>query len=279
MPTPTRRPTTTTGSSLALVRQRGPITLGEIDRALVAILGERANRRLIRRLRPHLLEALGAGADEIAELGDVATTIGIGHPVGQAYARGHLPKLSRVNATTRRQIRALIATTIEEGLPRRAQTALLRKEFEFLRVGRRPITIARTESGIAWHTGAQGQLVDSGFPSKSWLTSRDARVRDSHSPMDLQCRGPEEPFTSGKGVSLMHPHDPAAPPAEIVNCRCTLLPNARPCGEPIRLMPHQLDAVWRQFVQKIRPIERRVKAQIIAEWRQQEKELLARLAA
>ena len=264
---------------VAIVRQRGPITLGEIDRALVAVLGESATRRLIRRLRPHLLDALGAGATEIAELGDVATTIGIAHPVGQAYAAGQLPQLARVNANTRRRIRALIAMTIEEALPRSAQTALLRQNFEFLRRGRRAVTIARTETGIAWHTGAQGQLIDSGFPSKSWLTSRDARVRSSHAPMDLQCRPPEEPFTSGDGVSLMHPHDPAAPAKEIVNCRCTLLPNQRPCGDPIRFLPHQLDAIWRSFVQKIQPIERRIKAVLRSEWVRQEDDLLARLEA
>lgn len=260
-------------------RQERPITLKEIDEALIAILGETATRRLIRRLRPHLLEALSAGADNIAILGDVEATVGISHPVGQAYAGTHIPLLSRVNVTTRRQIRDLIAATIEEGLPRTAQTALLRKQFDFLRRGRRAITIARTESGIAWHTGANAQVLDSGFPAKGWLTSRDLRVRESHVPMDGQCRAPEELFETGAGAQLAHPHDPAGGPSEIINCRCTLLPLPTACGEALRWTEGQLVAIWRTFIRDILPFERRLKRVLRSEWTIQEDDLLAELIA
>ncbi len=266
------------GSVAASVRQRGPISLNELDSALVTILGARADARFIRALRPHLLAALGAGAAEVAALADIETTIGIAHPIGQAYEAGRLPLLARVNEVTRRRIRNLIADTIKLGLPRTAQTALLREQFASMRRGRRAITVARTESGIAWHTGKEAQIIDAGFPAKMWLTSRDQRVRASHITMDNQCRAPEDPFVSGAGALLFHPHDPGGGPAEIINCRCTLVPRARACGEPINFSAAALDAMWRQFIADILPFERRVMAAIRRQWDIQELELLAFLA-
>lgn len=251
--------------------------MGEIDSVLTAVLGDGADRRLIRALRPHLLAALGAGAAEVASIADIETTIGIAHPVGQAYEAGQLPLLSRVNEATRRRVRALIADTIKKALPRTEQTRLLRQQFTQMRAGRRAITVARTESGIAWHTGKEAQILDAGFPAKMWITSRDLRVRESHIPMDNQCQAPEDPFVSGAGALLFHPHDPGGGPAEVINCRCTMVPRARACGEPIAFSAAALDSFWRKFITDILPFERRVKAALRREWDIQLEELLEAL--
>jgi len=90
--------------------------------------------------------------------------------------------------------------------------------------------IARTESLRSVHAGSEdlySQAIQQGTLNpaeltRTWITSRDERVRGSHVPMHGQQRFIGEPFTSGAGVSLMRPGDPEAPAAETVQCRCSV---------------------------------------------------------
>lgn len=88
--------------------------------------------------------------------------------------------------------------------------------------------IAREESSAAFHLGialaaqqATNANPDVGI-TKTWLTYGDEKVRSSHSPMNGQMKPLNEPFISGNGNSLMHPHDSFAPISETSNCRCIL---------------------------------------------------------
>lgn len=56
---------------------------------------------------------------------------------------------------------------------------------------------------------------------KKWLSVHDARTRDAHAELDGQTAKPDEPFKSALG-NIMFPGDPAAHPANVYNCRCTL---------------------------------------------------------
>ena len=56
---------------------------------------------------------------------------------------------------------------------------------------------------------------------KKWLSVHDARTRDAHAELDGQTAKPDEPFRSALG-NIMFPGDPAAHPANVYNCRCTL---------------------------------------------------------
>ena len=56
---------------------------------------------------------------------------------------------------------------------------------------------------------------------KQWMSTLDARTRDTHEGLNGQGRPFEEPFDSSSGAQLMHPGDPQAAAAEIINCRCT----------------------------------------------------------
>lgn len=60
-----------------------------------------------------------------------------------------------------------------------------------------------------------------------WVTRQDNRVRDSHTDMHGQRRMLGDPFLSGNGNSLLHPHDPNAPIDETANCRCSLVTSRR----------------------------------------------------
>ncbi|MFJ9917307.1 phage minor head protein [Actinacidiphila glaucinigra] len=85
--------------------------------------------------------------------------------------------------------------------------------------------IARTEAGRAWNTATlvTGRAVTGPERPivKQWITRRDDRVRESHEDVNGQIRLVDEPFTVA-GVAMDCPHDPAAPAAQVVNCRCVL---------------------------------------------------------
>lgn len=95
-------------------------------------------------------------------------------------------------------------------------------------VAHRSKVIARTEALRSVHLGSEemyAQAVESGLLVSEqliriWNTARDERVRGSHRPMHEQTRPFGVPFTSGLGNSLMIPGDPAAPAADVLECRC-----------------------------------------------------------
>lgn len=54
---------------------------------------------------------------------------------------------------------------------------------------------------------------------KTWVATLDDRVRDSHAELDGETVAIDEPFSNG----LMCPRDPDGEPAEVYNCRCTMI--------------------------------------------------------
>lgn len=85
--------------------------------------------------------------------------------------------------------------------------------------------IARTETLGAYNGGdwdGYKALAEFGPTHKMWLATADARTRPSHVEVNGTVVEMDEPFQVG-GVSMMRPHDPGAPAAEVVNCRCTTL--------------------------------------------------------
>lgn len=57
---------------------------------------------------------------------------------------------------------------------------------------------------------------------KQWLASLDTRTRHWHAALDGVTVPNNEPFTNEYG-DIMYPGDPSADPANIFNCRCTLI--------------------------------------------------------
>lgn len=91
-------------------------------------------------------------------------------------------------------------------------------------IGRsRARTIARTEIGAAQNMALSEAAGAAGIEYEMvWCSAEDERTRPSHRAADGQTRKEGEAFDVG-GASLARPGDPSAPPAEVVNCRCTLL--------------------------------------------------------
>lgn len=69
--------------------------------------------------------------------------------------------------------------------------------------------------------GAYKRAEDMGIKlKKEWLATPDAHTRDSHRWVDGEIVGTDEQFSNG----LDYPGDPYGKPAEVYNCRCTMIP-------------------------------------------------------
>lgn len=102
----------------------------------------------------------------------------------------------------REAVRAALAPTLYEGyIHRLAQTEA-------------SISVNAARHDIAAASYRQGLDVE-----KVWHTRDDRRVRHTHA----QARGQTVPFNTPfwvGGIPMQHPGDPAAPPSEVMNCRC-----------------------------------------------------------
>lgn len=94
----------------------------------------------------------------------------------------------------------------------------------FIEAGKtRAAVIARTETLSSMNHAAFEVYKAAGVPYKSWSTILDGRERDTHNHAHGQRVRIDEPFDVG-GDQLMFPGDPSGSPSEIINCRCTVLP-------------------------------------------------------
>ena len=85
---------------------------------------------------------------------------------------------------------------------------------------RRSFVIARTESHNTMVTGTFKTYVEAGIENKSWHTVMDGRQRSKHAKIRGQKRPIMEKFSNG----LMYPGDPDGKAEEVIQCRCSLLP-------------------------------------------------------
>jgi SPP1 gp7 family putative phage head morphogenesis protein len=110
-----------------------------------------------------------------------------------------------------------VAKAVQDGLAAGETVNQLVKRLEqlpdFSRTRAR--LVARTETTRAWNGAQRRALTDFQRRSgrrvrKSWLSARDARVRDEHAAIDGEEKAVDEAFSNG----LQQPGEP--------NCRCTL---------------------------------------------------------
>jgi hypothetical protein len=89
--------------------------------------------------------------------------------------------------------------------------------------------IGRTEALRSAHEGTEEmyrQAIDTGQINpeqlrRKWVTAGDERVRTSHSKLNGQVKGIDEPWEADSGT-LRFPGDPLAPASETIQCRCVL---------------------------------------------------------
>ena len=90
-------------------------------------------------------------------------------------------------------------------------------------------TIARTETVSSLNFGSWQGALQAGVKSRSWISSRDLRVRDAHREIDFKTSANPIPigsnYTLSDGSVLRHPGDGSlgAAAEQVVQCRCTEL--------------------------------------------------------
>ncbi|MFA5312724.1 MAG: phage minor head protein [Methanomassiliicoccales archaeon] len=131
-------------------------------------------------------------------------------------------KVTQIQGTTLDRLRAQLSEGMEAGESMEDISKRLSGIYDD-GISTRSTIIARTEvisaSNAASYAGAKSTDLRL---KKQWLSSRDARVRETHNDADGQEVGMDEPFNVG-GYDLMFPGDSSlgAPASEIVSCRCT----------------------------------------------------------
>jgi len=132
-------------------------------------------------------------------------------------------KIVAINAVTMGRIQK----AIEKGRANRGtiadvQNAILDEvnaEFKSMSASR-ALTIARTEVGSLSSFGQLESFRQSGFKKKQWNSINSPITRDSHAALDGETVEINSKFSNG----LMQPLDPNGEAAEIINCRCSLIP-------------------------------------------------------
>jgi len=129
-------------------------------------------------------------------------------------------KITKINKTTQDRVARQLKTGLEKGEGLKDLTGRLTDALGIKH--NRARGIARTQTSGAVSTGRHEGMKSSGVETRSWLTSRDSNVRDTHRQAEADSAAGipiDQPFTVG-GERLMYPGDPAGSAANIANCRC-----------------------------------------------------------
>lgn len=204
----------------------------KLAHGIVDINWERKDEELLKLVEPLLLEGLRQGVDlgreALGEKKGIADDI-IEQRL-QSYLKVSGQKITGVNRTIKRQIADTIAEAVHEGetvagaardiLDISGSVRSAMKEF-FNSASARALTIARTESTGAVNAGSLIYYQENDVKGKSWSTSGDENVRESHRHCEDQgIVKMDKPFSNG----LMYPGDQSGDAGEVINCRCVLVP-------------------------------------------------------
>jgi SPP1 gp7 family putative phage head morphogenesis protein len=159
-----------------------------------------------------------SGAAELETVG-VDVNFDLDNPRARELLRARQQELQTVARGAEQRVRE----SLDEGLAQGETVEELTARVEaWTEAGREAyaVTTARTETGIVMNEAAREADRQAGASGFEWLAIVDDRTRDSHAEMDGVTRGMDEPFEVD-GHECDGPGDPALPPEEICNCRCT----------------------------------------------------------
>lgn len=217
----------------------------------------RSMTRFLDRVRPDVLRGGGVDAGRVSdhvpfwdEQVNVNVLPTIGSVLGDAWRRvterGDPPTdpyvADYLNAAGNRlrnvpdEVYSLIVAEVTRGITEGLALERVRDEIQSIltasatdRWPNRAMTVARTETIGAVNAGIfRGAVLEAEqrgdvAPFKVWVATDDTRTRPTHHAADGQRTLMSEPFRVG-GAALMFPGDPRGPAAEVINCRCSLMP-------------------------------------------------------
>lgn len=158
-----------------------------------------------------------SGSQWIADVG-LGIAFDVQNPRVIEYLEDKVLKFRKnINTTTREAIREQLAAAQAAGDSIDQIADRIRSVYDSA-TDTRALRIARTEMIGANNYGTMEAMRQSGrVESKQWIATPDGLTRDSHRRVDGEKRALGAPFSNG----LQFPGDPAGPPEEVINCRCT----------------------------------------------------------
>jgi hypothetical protein len=157
-------------------------------------------------------------------------------PVGDPWVADYLNAAGNRLVRLPDEVYALIVAEVERGIQAGDDIPTVTQRVDEVltvsgseRWSNRARTVARTETMGATNAGAYRSAVLEAeargdvAPFKLWLSTDDTRTRPTHVDADRQRTLLSEPFRVGTSA-LLFPGDPRGAAAEVINCRCTMLP-------------------------------------------------------
>jgi HK97 family phage portal protein len=130
----------------------------------------------------------------------------------------------KTNETTYSLINSEMDASVQAGETYEDLVRRVDKVFQFSE-DFRSTRIGTTEIIGAINDGLIESYRIAGYEGKMWMTAGDERVRDSHAALEGSTELLDETFKTINGNTLLYPGDRMScdDPAEIINCRCTLI--------------------------------------------------------
>lgn len=176
---------------------------------------------------PELRGILGTAWRRVTRAGDPAT---------DTWVSGYMNTAGNRLSNIPDEVYALIVAEVERGISEGRSLDRVTEDVQRVLTASgsdywpsRARTVARTETIAAVNAGvfrsAQLEAEQRGdvAPFKQWIATDDSRTRPTHDKADKQRTLLSEPFRVGT-ANLLFPGDPTGPPAEVINCRCSMLP-------------------------------------------------------
>ena len=173
-------------------------------------------------ITPFIREVIHDSGQKVAADYGFDMVFNVSNPDVQMEIISMINKSKKINETTYSAIKNVLEEAYaNEWSLSKVETELttMFKDFTFSRSE----MIARTEMLRAVNGGTMQGYTQAGVEKKEWLASLDGSTRDTHANLDGEQVRVSEPFTRGS-VPMRYPGDPSAPPEEVINCRCTLMP-------------------------------------------------------
>lgn len=206
-------------------RRGGEDLLTESDVDAILFDGKPWRERMVGLADPHWDDAaersLKRLEKEIADLNFKLTD-----PAWERFLEGKRVKVVAITDRARELVRETMMAAVREGKTVNQVQEDLRDVFNKLAQPARRLTIARTEIAQASNGVRYLGMRASGVKTVSWVTSGDEFVRDTHvayEDLGTVPMGTNFMDETGRSGTLRSPSDPAGPPEEVINCRCTLV--------------------------------------------------------
>ncbi|MBW1666724.1 MAG: phage portal protein [Deltaproteobacteria bacterium] len=187
--------------------------------ARIALIWQEEEDRLALVVRPLYGEATGAGGQMALDNLGLGISFDLQSPEAIQVISSRVNKIKGITDTIWRQLRSEIREGLGSGETIAQVSERIRKVYNM--ASNRSKVIARTETAGAMNEASFTQYKAHGVQRKSWITAHDENVRETHVAAEAQGPiGMAQVFTNG----LKYPGDPEGGPEEVINCRCTLVP-------------------------------------------------------